>query len=96
MLGVLERTQEPSDPHDLLELEPHGSPWLTVGVPHPDWGDDSNAWYTSDYRSPKSPRQWRFEVRSDEPAPVQADGELLAAQRKIVVSPSLAAVTIIS
>lgn len=54
------------DPHDLKELAPFASPYLTVVFPHPDWGDQAED-YTTDFHQLRRRTQrdfWRFEVRS--------------------------------
>ena len=71
VLGQLADGAVGYDEHDLPELAPFGSPFLTVVFPHPDWGPRAGD-YASDYRPDRDPgapgrpaADWRFELRAD-------------------------------
>lgn len=69
VLGQLAGSTSGYDAHDLEELAPFGSPYLTVVFPHEDWGDHAGD-YASDYRQtgwPAASEIWRFEVRTSQP-----------------------------
>ena len=54
------------DTHDLKELNPFSSPYLSVVFHQPDWGSEAGS-YSSDYRGmDESDAVWAFEVRSDD------------------------------
>jgi hypothetical protein len=53
------------DRHDLKELPPFSTPYLTLVFPHWDWGDEAGN-YASDYRGPGKKDNWVFEVHTDE------------------------------
>jgi len=68
VLGQLLDSVDGYDSHDLKELAPFASPYLTIVFAHDDWvGHEDN--YTSDYHSVKwkEPDQWEFQVMSDDP-----------------------------
>ncbi|MEZ5583100.1 MAG: hypothetical protein R3F37_10370 [Candidatus Competibacteraceae bacterium] len=69
MLGRLNDSLDDYDTHDLEELPPTFSPYLTLVFPHDDWGDRSDD-YTTDYRAfaldPEAVTDWEFEIRSDQ------------------------------
>jgi hypothetical protein len=78
-LGRLTGSLDGPDRNDLEELEPFAEPYLTLVVPHPEWGRD--VWsHTTDIRQlrPGAGGIWNLEVRSDLPRPVtlswQVDG----------------------
>lgn len=65
VIGQLETAYDGQDKHDLKELTPFGSPWLSITFPHEDW--EGSSWgFTSDYRamSAKPQGSWRFVVRA--------------------------------
>ena len=67
VLGQLRDSQYGYDLHDLKELSPFATPYLTIVFPHPDWGDHAGD-YGSDFRGThKRKNKWTFEVRSDDP-----------------------------
>ncbi len=68
VFGQLPDSHRGYDPHDLQELAPFGTPYLTVVFPHDNWGDHAGD-YASDYhlaRPASQPDEWRFDVRSSE------------------------------
>jgi hypothetical protein len=68
VLGQLFDSLDGYDSHDLRELDPFASPYLTIVFPHDDWvGHEDN--YTSDYHAVKlhETDQWEFQVKSDDP-----------------------------
>ena len=67
VLGQLEDAAVGYDRHDLPELKPSYSPYLTIVFPHADWGIKAGD-YASDFRPThkgKPAANWRFEVRGD-------------------------------
>ena len=69
VLGQLFDSVDGYDSHDLKELDPPYSPYLTIVFPHDDWvGHEDN--YSSDYHAVKwkEPDQWVFQVKSDNPS----------------------------
>ena len=66
VLGQLPDSLLGHDSHDLVELAPFASPYLTVVFPHPAWGERAGV-YASDYHPVRPGRRdsWTFEVRSD-------------------------------
>jgi hypothetical protein len=69
-IGQLESASDGQDQHDLRELAPFSSPYLTILFPHDDWAGSS--WgYTSDFHamSKKPSGSWRFVVRASEGVP---------------------------
>ena len=67
VLGQLRDSRRGYDLHDLKELSPFATPYLTIVFPHPDWGDHAGD-YGSDFRGThKRKNKWIFEVRSDDP-----------------------------
>jgi hypothetical protein len=69
LLGQLSDSKEGYDSHDLPEMLPGYSPYLTLYFPHESWGGE-NTLYASDYRSAAFQRKivWHFTVESDDPA----------------------------
>ncbi len=70
VFGQLGDSARGYDAHDLEELAPFGTPYLTVVFPHQDWVDHAGD-YASDYhllRPESEPDAWSFEVRSSDPA----------------------------
>jgi hypothetical protein len=68
-LGQLFDSLDGYDSHDLKELDPLSTPYLTIVFPHDDWvGNEGN--YTFDYHAVKwkEPDQWVFQVMSDDPS----------------------------
>jgi hypothetical protein len=70
VLGQLSDSELGFDAHDLEELSPFSTPYLTIVFPHDDWGEKSGN-YTSDYhpliKGKSHGDLWQFEVRTDEP-----------------------------
>ncbi|MEM7584132.1 MAG: hypothetical protein AAF560_12165 [Acidobacteriota bacterium] len=66
LLGQLATSRRGPDLHDLKELPPFASPYLTVVFPKPDWGDHAGDYATDFHRLRRQPRRdvWRFEVRA--------------------------------
>lgn len=53
------------DSHDLEELAPFGTPYLTAVFPHQNWLKKGD--YTTDFQKlDKAIHQWNFEVRTDD------------------------------
>jgi trimeric autotransporter adhesin len=69
VLGQLSTAADGLDAHDLPELPPFSTPYLTVVFPHPEWGETIPQ-YASDYRKLVKGYvgTWDFEVRSDDPS----------------------------
>ena len=66
VLGQLHASASGKDTHDLRELNPHSSPYLSVVFNKADWGSDAGN-YSSDYRGTNAAGAiWEFEVRSDD------------------------------
>lgn len=65
VLGQLDDSVLGYDRHDLIELNPFASPYLTLVFPHDDWLDAGN--YSSDYHATdaEASDQWDFQVHSD-------------------------------
>lgn len=69
VLGQLQDSVEAFDSHDLIELDPFSTPYLTIVFPHDDWGDKSGN-YSSNYHEAidyYAEDQWVFQVKSDNP-----------------------------
>lgn len=69
VLGQLMDSEVGMDSHDLVELNPFGTPYLTIVFPHDDWGDDSGN-YASDFHLADdyyAEDQWVFQVKTDNP-----------------------------
>ena len=67
VLGQLKDSKRSYDLHDLKELSPFATPYLTIVFPHPDWGDHAGD-YASDFLGIRGrSHSWTFEVRSDDP-----------------------------
>ena len=67
VLGQLSDSQSGYDTHDLEELAPFASPYLTIVFPHPDWGEQAGDYSTDFHGHDKKRDSWLFEVRSDDP-----------------------------
>ncbi len=68
-LGYLNNSNDGYDRHDLKELPPFGSPYLTIVFPHTDWTENAGD-YSSDFHKRKYWRlgdEWDFVVKSDTP-----------------------------
>jgi hypothetical protein len=67
VLGQLPDSAAGHDRHDLPELAPFGSRYLSIVFPHPDWGERAGD-YTSDFRSllGRGAPSWDFDVLSGE------------------------------
>jgi hypothetical protein len=65
VFGHLADSVDGFDAHDLEELDPFSTPYLTLVFPHQDWGENSGN-YASDYRNPKIKDNWLFEIHTDE------------------------------
>ncbi len=69
VLGQLPGSRHGHDRHDLRELPPYASPYLTLVFPHPEWGQHAGD-YATDFRPPSPGRsgdRWRFELRTSAP-----------------------------
>jgi len=69
VLGMLKSSIDGYDTHDLKELPPFGSFYLTIVFPHTDWGDNGGD-YASDFHKRKHWRtgdEWMFVVKSNVP-----------------------------
>jgi hypothetical protein len=67
VFGQLKDSQTGYDLHDLKELPPFGTPYLTIVFPHLDWGKNAGD-YSSDFHPISNQYdQWTFEVRADAP-----------------------------
>ncbi len=66
LYGQLPTSRTGPDLHDLKELAPFASPFLTVVFPHPTWGDQAGDYSTDFHRLRRHPRRerWIFEVRA--------------------------------
>lgn len=66
VIGQLDDSEDGYDSHDLIELNPFASPYLTLVFPHEDWPEPGN--YGSDYHATayEEPDQWVFHVLSDD------------------------------
>lgn len=64
-LGQLGTAQAGYDPNDVPKMAPFATPYLSLVVPHPEWGAQAGD-YASDFR-PRSrqPMDWILEVRAD-------------------------------
>jgi len=69
VLGQLPDSVNRYDRHDLEELAPFDSPYLTIVFPHPNWGRQAGD-YNSDFHAlqERLDDQWSFEVRASEPS----------------------------
>ena len=66
LLGQLADSVAGYDRHDLIELPPFDTPYLTLVFPHPDWADKAGD-YATDFHQRKGRQQvWYFEVLSDD------------------------------
>ena len=65
-LGQMNLAQPGYDAHDVPKLAPFAKPYLSLVVPHPDWGVQAGD-YATDFRPAltKQPQDWAFEVRAD-------------------------------
>lgn len=92
VLGQLDDSLLGQDGHDLIELNPFASPYLTLVFPHHDWPEAGN--YSSDFHATNAddPDQWYFEILSDDRyrnitlywdqlSLVERDGDLAAGER---------------
>jgi len=67
VLGQLKDSKRGYDIHDLKELSPFATPYLTIVFPHPNWGENAGD-YASDFHNIRRRwDRWVFEVRSDDP-----------------------------
>lgn len=68
VLGQLADSEDGPDSHDLAELSPAFSPYLTLVFPHPEWGMESS-YFASDFHAIDfaRPDEWEFQVRSSNP-----------------------------
>lgn len=65
VLGQLPDSVIDYDNHDLLEIPPMGTPYLTLVFPHPDWGTNAGN-YASDFHPiSNAVDAWKFSVLSD-------------------------------
>ncbi len=73
VLGQLPDSMDGYDTHDLVELDPMSSDYLTIVFPHYDW-DELSGDYTSDFHGlklekskPAGKDSWQFEVLTNDP-----------------------------
>ncbi len=69
VFGQLPDSRQGYDTHDLIELPPFGSDFLTAVFSHPEWGKHAGD-YASDFHLLKANQiqdRWSFEVRSSHP-----------------------------
>jgi len=73
VLGQLHDSVDGLDSHDIADLSPFGSPYLTLSFQHPTEEGDFN----SDYRAvgADDEHRWAFEIRSDTPREVTLSWE---------------------
>lgn len=66
VLGQLDDSESGKDSHDLIELNPFASPYLTLVFPHEEWLDPGN--YSSDYHATDADNadEWVFDILSDD------------------------------
>ena len=57
VIGQLLTAQDGYDSHDLAEMDPYASPYLTLVIPHADWGAQAGN-YASDYRLAGGDKKW--------------------------------------
>ena len=67
VLGQLTDSRHGYDLHDLEELSPFATPYLTIVFPHPDWGDHAGDYASDFHGTHKRKNKWVFEIRSDDP-----------------------------
>jgi hypothetical protein len=67
VLGQLFDSVDGYDSHDLKELDPFATPYLTIVFPHEEWARPEDN-YSSDYHAVKwqEPDHWVFQVKSDD------------------------------
>lgn len=70
-VGQLRDASDGYDPNDLVEMPPFASPYMTMAIPHPDWGPKAGD-YGRDFRSAEGdtrwklrPATWPLEIRAD-------------------------------
>ncbi len=68
VLGQLNASQNGHDPHDLKELDPFSTPYLTLVFPQPGW-DERAGHYSTNFHHPSDAEsdRWAFMVKSDDP-----------------------------
>ena len=67
VLGQTSVSRAQFDQNDLPELEPFGTPYLSVVFKHDNWGDKPGD-YNSDFKNLADQNTtWRFTVKSDDP-----------------------------
>jgi len=65
VLGQRQGARAGFDPTDLIEMAPFASPYLTLVLPHPEWGAKAGD-YASDFRpADGQPATWTLELRAD-------------------------------
>jgi hypothetical protein len=65
VLGLMSDSINTYDSHDLIEMAPFGTPYLTLVFPHPEWGAKAGDYTTEFQAQNKLTHIWNFEVRSD-------------------------------
>jgi hypothetical protein len=68
VLGLLNDSANTYDSHDLIEIPPFGTPYLTLVFPHPNWGAKAGDYTTDFQKQDRRPHTWTFELRSDKTA----------------------------
>jgi hypothetical protein len=66
VLGQLSDSLRGYDLHDLRELSPFATPYLTIVFPHPDWEEHAGDYGTDFHGTNKRNDKWIFDVRSDD------------------------------
>jgi len=64
-LGLMSDSSNGYDNHDLVEMPPFGTPYLTLVFPHPEWGVKAGDYTTEFQAHNKLTHTWNFEVRTD-------------------------------
>ncbi len=68
VLGQMRESSDDFDRHDLVELRPFSTPFLTLNFFHPEW-EKADEHFASDYHDVKRQKRdrWTFQVESDDP-----------------------------
>lgn len=59
VIGQLLTAQDGYDSHDLAEMDPYASPYLTLVIPHQEWGANAGN-YASDFRNAAGDKRWKL------------------------------------
>jgi len=68
VLGQMRESSDDFDRHDLVELRPFSTPFMTLNFFHPEW-EKGDKHFASDYHDVKQQKRdrWVFQVESDDP-----------------------------